>query len=196
MSTTKPPTARARQREQTQARILASARRLFADSGYDRATIRAIAAGAEVNPGLVVHYFGSKEELFRQAASLPPVTTDPQTPEQLAEYLLGSLAVKFEGLSAMAMAALRAMLTYPEAGEEIVRGAINQQMRQISTAIPADDPDLRAALISTTILGVVIGRHLLQLDAFRDASPEQVIDLLRPCFQSLINENALSIPEP
>lgn len=185
VSTPQPSTARARQRQQTQNRILSCARRLFAESGFDRTTIRAVAAAAQVNPGLVMHYFGSKEELFRQAASLPPGGgADPQTPEQLAEHLLGSLGVKLEDLPTASAAALRSMLTHPEAAEE-VRHTVNEQMRNLSSAMPGDDAVLRATLIGCTVLGVVIGRHLLQLDGLRDASPEQITGLLRPCFHLL-----------
>src|SRR3954469_15074035 len=61
---------------QTRSAITASARRSFAQAGYDRATIRAIAAPAGVDPALVVHYFGSKEALFRDVMQLPPGAAD------------------------------------------------------------------------------------------------------------------------
>ena len=51
--------------------------------------------------------------------------------------------------------------------------------------IPADDAELRATLAGSLVLGVVIGRHLLQLETLRDASPDAVISLLRPGFQAL-----------
>jgi AcrR family transcriptional regulator len=181
---TKAPTARTRRREQTQARILASARHLFAETGYDRTTIRAIAAHAGVNPGLVMHYFGSKEDLFHRAASLSPTTSDTEAPERLTEHLLGSLATKLDGLPAASGATLRSMLTHPDAADD-VRDAINQEIQQIGAGIPAEDRTLRATLIGATIMGIVIGRHLLHLDALRDATPTQVTDLLRPCLQSL-----------
>jgi len=56
---------------------------------------------------------------------------------------------------------------------------------QLSGAIPTDDADVRAALISTTLIGVIVSRHLLKFDDLRDAPPEQIIDLLRPCLRSL-----------
>ncbi|MCL2585930.1 MAG: TetR/AcrR family transcriptional regulator, partial [Streptosporangiales bacterium] len=49
---------------QTREEILAVARGRFAERGYDAASLRAIAAEAEVDPALVIHYFGSKEKLF------------------------------------------------------------------------------------------------------------------------------------
>lgn len=81
-------------------------------------------------------------------------------------------------------AALRSMLTHPDAASEI-RSLADRQLRELGDAIDADDAHLRATLIGTIILGVVVGRHLLQLDELRDASPEKIITLLRPCFQAL-----------
>jgi hypothetical protein len=52
--------------------ILAAARRRFATRGYDATSVRAIATEAEVDPALVIHYFGTKEALFTTAAGLPP----------------------------------------------------------------------------------------------------------------------------
>src|SRR5581483_2365423 len=52
--------------------ILDAARRGFASRGYDATTVRAIATEAEVDPALVIHYFGTKEALFVAAAGLPP----------------------------------------------------------------------------------------------------------------------------
>jgi AcrR family transcriptional regulator len=47
------------------ARIREAAIRHFANEGYERTTIRGIAATAGVSPGLLRHHFGSKEELRR-----------------------------------------------------------------------------------------------------------------------------------
>lgn len=182
-----PVTKRAEQRRRTEERILTAARRAFAASGYDRATIRAIAADADVNPGLVMHYFGSKEKLFGRAARMAPGPSDAETPERLAEFLLGALGVKLDGLPLASTAALRSMLTHPEAATAM-RTLINEQMEQLGDAIDADDAHLRATLIGTTVLGVVVGRHLLRLDGLHDTPPETIIDLLRPAFQALMDQ--------
>lgn len=188
-------TKRADQRRGTEARILSAARQAFAEAGYDRATIRAIAAAAGVNPGLVVHYFGSKEDLFRRAASMAPGTPEPKTPEQLAEFLLGSLGAKLDSLPLASAAALRSMLTHPEAADD-VRSVIDQQIQQISGGIQADDAKLRATLAGNIVLGVVIGRHLLQLDTLRDAPPDTIMALLRPCFYALTTGKDPARPSP
>jgi AcrR family transcriptional regulator len=59
--------SRPEQRRRTEARILDAAARLFLAAGYERTTIRAVASAAGVDAGLVMHYFGSKQELLRAA---------------------------------------------------------------------------------------------------------------------------------
>src|SRR3954454_22922538 len=61
------PTSREERRRRTEAAILATARRLFAEEGFERATIRAVAQRAGVDPALVMQYYGSKEGLFAAA---------------------------------------------------------------------------------------------------------------------------------
>ena len=61
------PTSREERRRRTEAGILQEARRLFAEEGFERATIRAVAQRTGVDPALVMQYFGSKEGLFAAA---------------------------------------------------------------------------------------------------------------------------------
>ncbi|MFE3731506.1 helix-turn-helix domain-containing protein, partial [Nocardia sp. NPDC059154] len=110
-----PATTRAQQRRNTEARILAAAGRLFAESGYDRTTIRAVAAEADTDPALVMRYFGSKENLFAQVAVVGNVEAITGTPEQAAELLLKALTAKLTEEPVNALAAIRSMLTHPDA---------------------------------------------------------------------------------
>jgi AcrR family transcriptional regulator len=179
---------RARQREQTQQRILAAAQQVFARSGYERATIRAIASAAQADPGLVMRYFGSKQELFTRVAAMPDEDGPAGTPEQVTEYLLATLTAKLAQEPATDMALLRSMFTHPGAAEQ-VRAAMNQQERQITAAIPAGDADARAGIVAAIALGTLTGRHLLQLNGLSGAPPEQITELLRPCLRSLIQDS-------
>ncbi|MGH7507118.1 MAG: TetR/AcrR family transcriptional regulator [Longimicrobiales bacterium] len=58
------PVRRAGGATTTRERIVATARRVFAERGYDGASIREITAGAEVNLGAVTYHFGSKHALY------------------------------------------------------------------------------------------------------------------------------------
>ncbi|HEX5114881.1 MAG TPA: TetR family transcriptional regulator [Pseudonocardiaceae bacterium] len=176
--------SRAQQRRDTQARILAEARTLFAERGYERTTIRAVAEQATVDPGLVMHYYGSKERLFVQATQDHSSPLPGGSADQVAEQLLDRLHQSLTDEPTASLALLRSMLTHPEAAREILNSARDHKDR-ISAAIPDDQADLRAALLSATLIGVVLGRHLVQLDHLADADPEQIIDILRPCVRSL-----------
>jgi AcrR family transcriptional regulator len=63
---TKAPTRRALAKQQTRAKVLAAARRLFSEQGYEGATIRDIAAEAGMSTGAVFANFTDKSDLFRE----------------------------------------------------------------------------------------------------------------------------------
>ena len=176
--------SRAQQRRQTEERILAAARQIFAEIGYDRTTIRAVASAAGVDPGLVMHYFGSKDLLFARAAEVPADELPAGTSHEVAEALLTSLSRRLAGEPTASLAVLRSILTNADAAGRY-RAAAQPQLNQLTEAIPTPDADLRASLLSAIVHGVIAERYLLRLTPLANASPDQIIDLLRPCFQSL-----------
>jgi len=182
--TTPRPGSRAEQRLRTEARILDAATRVFFSFGYDRATIRAIASAAGVDAGLVMHYFGSKQELYRRVIDAAPVPEVSGTPTEAAEQILAALAGRLASEPVASLALLRSMLTNPDAASAAGAGIARYQA-QIAQAIPADDADLRAAIISAVTLGITVSRHLIKADVLATASPAEVIQLLRPCVLSL-----------
>ena len=182
--TTPPPGSRAAQRRRTEARILDAATQIFLAAGYERSTIRAVASTAGVDPGLVMHYFGSKQELFRRVIDTAPVPEVSGEPGQAAEQILGSLADRLANEPTASLTLLRSMLTNPEAASAASVAAARYEA-QIAKAIPAGDASLRAAIISAITLGVMVSRHLIKSDELATADPAQVISLLRPCMISL-----------
>jgi AcrR family transcriptional regulator len=96
--------------------ILAAARRLFEEGGYDAVSMSDVADAAEVTRGLVHHYFGSKRELYldvvRSVLAEAPALVAAQeagSPEQMvtrnAHALLDYLAANRGMLLAMAPSA-------------------------------------------------------------------------------------------
>src|SRR6185312_2640202 len=63
---TRAPTRRALAKQQTRMKVLAAARRLFSEQGYEGATIRDIAAAAGMSTGAVFANFADKSDLFRE----------------------------------------------------------------------------------------------------------------------------------
>lgn len=129
---------------------------------------------------------------------MAPDDVSADTIEGIAEQLLAALADKLSDEPTDVMAVLRSMFTRPEAVVE-AREAMLEQQRRTAERIDGEAPDLRAGLVGAITIGAVVGRHLLGLDGLRDASPEQVVAMLRPAFHELLgvpNPRAPRTPEP
>lgn len=151
-------------------------RNLFAEHGYERTTIRSIAAAAEVDPGLVMQHFGAKDTLFAECVC----TAAPEHPAASPlGYAVEMLASRMDSEPIASLALLRSMLTHPEAADELRQLPAEQQAR---FAAGIDVPD---DLIGSVTLGVVLGRHLVRMDALSAADTGDIVELLRPCLQSL-----------
>ncbi|MBX6769744.1 MAG: helix-turn-helix transcriptional regulator, partial [Actinomadura rubrobrunea] len=176
--------SRAERRRRSEQRILAAARTLFAERGFERTTIRAVAASAGVDPALVMQYFGSKQGLFERAvrASAAP-DADHGPDDDVVENFLESLRVKLGGLPPVSQATLRSMLTHPDAAAA-ARSALTDQIDRLAAALPGDDAALRAALATALMLGVTLGHQMLDLPPLADAHPDEIARLLRPALQT------------
>src|ERR1039457_7259027 len=120
--TTPPPNSRAEQRRRTEARILDAAAQAFLTAGYDRTTIRAVASAAGVDAGLVMHYFGSKQELYRRVIDAAPVPELSGPPAEAAGQILAGVADRLASAPVASLALLRSMLTNPEAASAASAG--------------------------------------------------------------------------
>ncbi|MEW9554377.1 TetR family transcriptional regulator [Nonomuraea sp. NPDC050783] len=185
MSDRLPP--RAERRRRTEERILGAARALFAELGFERTTIRAVARAAEVDPALVMQYFGSKQELFRLAARVAPPPAAGLDADELVGHLLGTLDTKIGALSQGSLAMMRSMLTHPEAAAA-AREVLGRQIDSLAASIPGDDARLRAALMTVVMLGVTVGHQLLELEELRTAPQEEIARLLRPSLRALTGQ--------
>ncbi|GAB3845089.1 TetR/AcrR family transcriptional regulator [Dactylosporangium cerinum] len=181
-------TSRAEQRRQTEARILDAARRIFAERGYDRTTIRAVAAAADTDPGLVMRHYGSKDNLYAHAVRSPGEPASdlpPVTPDTLPDHLLATLHDKLAHEPVELLAQVRSMFTHPESAQD-VRSTITAQQRAAATVITTDNPQLRASLVGALILGTIIGRYVLRLDELDAADPDTITEHLRPAIAAIL----------
>src|SRR6201994_893588 len=129
------PGSRAEQRRRTEARILDAAAGAFVADGYERTTIRAVASAAGVDAGLVMHYFGSKQQLYRRVIDAAPVPEIGGTPAEAAEQILTTLADRLASAPVASLALFRSMLTNPEAASAATAG-IARYEAQIPPALP------------------------------------------------------------
>src|SRR5258707_12030566 len=111
--TTPRPGSRAEQRRRTEARILDAATTVFFSAGYDRATIRAVASAAGVDAGLVMHYFGSKQELYRRGIDAAPPPAGSGAPAGAARQNLPRLPPRLGREPAPPPAPVRSLPTQP-----------------------------------------------------------------------------------
>lgn len=162
-------TSRDAKRARTAQRILEAAREEFATRGFEGATIRRIAAAAEVDPSLVMQHYGSKAALFAVAVQLP--SDDGGT---AAEHLLDVLAVRLDDLPPETRALVRSMLTVPEAAESM-REFLDERVENLARSFDGEDAELRALLTVSAILGLTITQHFLHLRAFDDVSRESLL---------------------
>jgi AcrR family transcriptional regulator len=168
---------------------LAAARELFAEKGYDGASIRAIARAADVDPALVHHFFGTKEELFVAAVRFPV------NPAEVLPYVLGGPRESIG--RRMAQTFLR------EWGRPEARGPLisllrssmtNEQaaelLRQfVSAAILArvgerlDVPLVRIEAAAAQMIGVAFLRYVLQVEPIASATDDELVELFAPTLQ-------------
>lgn len=157
------PEPRRRSAPATRAAILDAARARFGADGFDRVTVREIAADVGVDPAMVIRYFGSKDALFTEAAEfdleLPDLTG--VAPEDLADALVPRFFAVWED-SAGFLSLLRAATTSKVAADKM----LELFTRQVSPALAAaavDRPAERAALVGTQILGLALSRYVLRV---------------------------------
>jgi AcrR family transcriptional regulator len=172
----KPMTSRAARRVATQARILDAARQELGERGLEATTVRDIARRAGVDPSLVLQHYGSKSALFTAAIQLPA-----GEPDEAADHLAEVLKVRAAALPPEMRALIRSMLTVPEASEA-VRRHLDERIGNLAAGIGGPDAELRAAIAVSSILGLTVARHFLQLRAVSSASDD---DLVRVAGQAL-----------
>ncbi|MFJ5234769.1 TetR/AcrR family transcriptional regulator [Kitasatospora sp. NPDC088391] len=168
--------------------ILAAARELFSTHGYEQTTVRAVAHRAGVDPALVMKYFGSKEGLFDAVSeiglSFGGALSGP--PEQLGERLLAHVLADIDGRPDRSMPVLRSMLTHPQAAEAVRCAVADPGNSPLADALTGEDVELRATLVGTVVLGLLVSRYLLRVPEVDEAPAEQLTALLGPCLRPLL----------
>jgi AcrR family transcriptional regulator len=164
---------RADRRAATAARILEAAQVEFGAHGEEGATIRGIAGRAGVDPSLVLQHYGSKQALFSLAVRPAAEQSEEGIPAHLAEVL----TIRLRELPPATRALMRSMLTSTEAAA-VMRDYLQERAANLSDSITGEDADLRAAVMVSSILGVTIARHFLNLPALADLDDDRVAALV------------------
>jgi AcrR family transcriptional regulator len=179
----------------TREAILGAARERFARYGYDRTRIRDVAQDAGVDPALVHYFFRSKDGLFAAAMALPLRPAEVLGPlvaegldglgERLVRRLLSvwddpvnrsSLLATVQGASGHAGAAqaLREFIT-----REIVG--------RIAGAIERDRPQLRANLVASQVVGLIVARYVVRVEPLATLDADEIVGLVAPTLQRYLD---------
>jgi AcrR family transcriptional regulator len=177
----------------TREQILAAARAAFAEHGYDKASVRAIARGAGVDSALVHHYYGTKEQVFAAAvaaAVAPALTALHAVPEDDPEVIGAHLVRYFLGIwenpetRGPLRAIVRSALTNDTAAR-IFRGFIAEEMmRKIATRLDGEDAPLRIQLATAQLVGTAILRYIICVEPLASTPVEEIAARLTPVVQS------------
>src|SRR5262245_46359782 len=192
------PTGRTGRRpgaSETREQIAVAARALFAEVGYERTTFRAIAAAAGVDPSLVVHFYGSKDDLFRQVMVLPPAVAGAldslaEGPREtvgrrLAELVVGAL--ENPASRAVLLGRIRCASTHPGAAA-LVRETVSRDVGRLAAALDPDEPETRAVLVGASVVGIALARYVVLVEPLASMEPSEVVELVAPTFQHYLVE--------
>ena len=179
-------------KQDTREEILAAAKEAFAERGYDGASIRLIAAGAGVDPALVHHYFGTKDQLFLAAMQapidpaeiLPRILTGDR--DHIGERLVRTLLSVWDSPAGGPAAAIVRSAVSNETMAKILREfVVNRILRRAAKQLdldPAEAP-LRGTLLATQLSGLIMVRYIIKIEPLASAPPELVVAAIAPTVQ-------------
>lgn len=179
----------------TRGQILDAARRSFADKGFGRTTIRGVAADADVDPALVHHYFGSKDDLFLAALDFP---VDPRRilPAVFEDGVSGAgerllhvfLSVWDDPHARLPLIALVRSSLVQETPESLLQqGLLRMVLEPLRAALPTDEADRRVQLVISQMAGLVLTRYLLALEPLASMPPREVVAWVAPNIQRYLD---------
>jgi AcrR family transcriptional regulator len=176
---------------QTREAILAAARRLFAERGFEDASMRAIAAEAGVDAALITHFFGSKASLLTESIDWPfdPDRELPRILKDGSERAGEGLVALFvrtwdrEGSRNPLITLLRAASTEPSAAALLSDFMRTRLFGPLLGELGSDQPEIRANLAAAQLGGLGLARYILALEPLASARPRDVVGWIAPSVQ-------------
>jgi AcrR family transcriptional regulator len=175
----------------TREAILAAAARHFAQHGYDRASLRGIAAEAGVDQKLIAHFFGSKQQLFVAAIGLPlnPAEVLPAIlagdPESIGERIAALLVDVLEQpeLHQRFTGVVRAAASEPEVARMMREFLARELFGPAAELLGSADGPFRANLVSSQVVGLVMARYVIAIEPLASMPPKAVAAAVAPTLQ-------------
>lgn len=173
--------------------ILKAAQRLFSRKGYDATSVRAVAARARVDPALVLHFFGSKAELFAASLHLP---VDPAELEALLEGDRATLGRRiaqfyfykvFRERGETTLSLVRSCVSNPEAAAMLRRAIEGSAVALLVRHFPGEEAALRGELCASHMMGLFLARYILKVEPLAGEDDERLIEAVAPALQHYLS---------
>lgn len=174
----------------TRAEVLAAARASFGEVGFRGTTIRSVAAAAGVDPALVHHYFGTKDDLFVAALEIP---VDPREvmapvvaagPDGAGERLLRAFLGVWDDPDVQpGLLALARSLLGDDSGPMVRDAFIPVVVGPVLAQLVVDRPEDRIPLVASQIIGLVVTRYVVALPAMAQVPAEDLVARMGPVLQ-------------
>ncbi|WP_109505636.1 TetR family transcriptional regulator [Nocardioides speluncae] len=188
--TTRPARGRRPGRADTRAEILAAAREAFAEKGFSGTTIRGVAAAAGVDPALVHHYFGTKDDLFVAALALP---VDPRAvlapvvalgADGAAERLLRVFLSVWDDPDLRLPLLAVARTIFEPSGQALFRdGFLKVVLGPVGVGLGIDEPERRMPLVASQVIGLILLRYVLEVEPLASMDADLVVATYAPTLQ-------------
>lgn len=181
----------------TRDQILRAAREEFSARGYEKASVRGIAKAAGVDPALVHHYFGTKEQVFEAAVTVAfaPALEAPAAIEEGPLDGVGERLTRFvlgiwenPATRAPLLAIVRSAVNNETAASIFRRLVATQLLERIARRLELPDAELRAELAAAQLVGVAMLRYVIQVEPLASADVEQLVARLAPVVQGHLTE--------
>ncbi|MER6208941.1 MULTISPECIES: TetR family transcriptional regulator [unclassified Streptomyces] len=176
----------------TRDRILTAAREEFSERGYEKTSVRGIAKAAGVDPALVHHYFGTKEQIFEAAVEVAfaPAQNAPETVaegpldgvgERLTRFIFGIW--ENPATRTPLLAVVRSAVNNEAAAAVFRRLVVSQVLGRVAARLDLPDGDLRAELAAAQLVGTAMLRYVIKVEPLASVDVERIIARVAPVVQ-------------
>lgn len=182
--------------EDTKSALLAAAREVFVERGFDGATVRMIASRAGVDAAMVNHWFGSKEGLFAQAVLQVPI--DPNElvrrlldgpSDEIGFRIVRTFLTIWDATGGGQFVALIRSVTSHEGVAKVLREVfLNTIFKQITTELGLDQSELRATVCATQMVGLGMVRYVVHFEPLASTPVETLVGVIGPTLQRYLTE--------
>jgi AcrR family transcriptional regulator len=188
----------------TRGEILAAARAEFAGLGYDGASIRGIARSAGVDPALVHHYFGTKQNLFVAAVEIPVnpieafITLVSEDRETLGERLLTLFLSVWDRADnrSPVLALIRSAVSEERAAAMLREFITEEILGRVARELGTPDATLRTSLVASQLVGLIMSRYVIRLEPLASTPSEVLVAAVGPTLQRYLTGDVGAAARP